>query len=153
MPPDQRLIVSEKQCRVAMMLCLDLQNRAWFEVAQKYAALDLRLHNVPVDVIAQVGVRLEQRDGVEIHGRLSYQTLDASHYSLVSQGIGRPFYNQTSFRACKVGSNPNPATAQGVRLTGSHDCRDGQNSCRHLQFVQVLAAEIGTGECRFRSLP
>jgi hypothetical protein len=107
MPPNQRLIVPKKQCRIAMMLCLDLQNRARFEIAQKDSTLDLRPHNIAVDVIAQIGVRLEQRDWVEIHGRLSYQTLDASHYSLVSQGNGRPFCDETSIRACKVGSNPN----------------------------------------------
>jgi hypothetical protein len=59
------------------MLCLNLQYSARLQVAQKNTALNLRLHNIVIDVIAQIGVRLEERDiEAGIHQKLWYQTID-----------------------------------------------------------------------------
>ena len=68
MSPDQGLVISEKQRRIAVMLCLDLQDRSRLQFVQEDPALDLRLHNVAVHVITEIGVRLKQRNWeIDVH--------------------------------------------------------------------------------------
>jgi hypothetical protein len=54
--PQQRLVISHKHGRVAMMLRLNKEDGPWFEVSEENAAFDLRLHNITVHPIAKVGV-------------------------------------------------------------------------------------------------
>jgi len=69
MSPDQRLVVTQKYRRVTVMLCVDLENRSGLQVAQEYPTFNLRLDNIVVHFIAQVGVRVEHRDlQVLVHG-------------------------------------------------------------------------------------
>lgn len=59
MSPDQRLVIAKKNSGIAMVLRMDLQDRAGRQLAEKYAAVDLGLHNVVVNFVAEVSVRLE----------------------------------------------------------------------------------------------
>jgi hypothetical protein len=37
-----------------VVLCLDEQNRAWFQIFQENSAFDFRLHNVVIHLVTQV---------------------------------------------------------------------------------------------------
>jgi len=44
---------------VAMVPRLDLQHSRWLQAIEEHASLDLRLHNVAIDRIAEIGVWCE----------------------------------------------------------------------------------------------
>ena len=54
MPGNERVAASQQYCRVAVMHGLNLQNSRRGEVFQEHAALDFRLDDAAVYVIAQV---------------------------------------------------------------------------------------------------
>ena len=76
MPPDQRLVVPEKHGCVAVMLCLDLQDGPGLQVAQEYAAINLRLHNIVIDLGAQIGMGPEHFD-LQVTVHEGSQSIDA----------------------------------------------------------------------------
>lgn len=56
MSPDQSLVLFHENSRVTMMLRLDEENCSRFQVVQEHSTLNLRLHNIMIDLIAQVGM-------------------------------------------------------------------------------------------------
>ena len=58
-----------------MMLCLDQQDRARLQVAQKHPTLNFRLHNIVVDLIAKIRVGPEHLD-MQLSVHEGYQAID-----------------------------------------------------------------------------
>ena len=70
MSRDQNGTVIQKHRSVAMMLCLDLQDGRRRQVGEKHTTLNLRLDNLMVDLIAEVGMRHEK--GYLAHRKLVF---------------------------------------------------------------------------------
>ncbi len=60
MPRDKRRTILEQDRGVAMVLGLDLQDRGRRQVAEINAPFNLRLDNLVIDLIAEVGMRHEK---------------------------------------------------------------------------------------------
>ena len=68
-----------------MMLCLDQQDRARLQIAQKHPALNLGLHNIVVDLVAQIRMGPEHLD-LQVSTHEGLPTIRRSHYSPGSAG-------------------------------------------------------------------
>ncbi len=62
MPPQQRLIVLQNNRRIDMVLGLNEQNRTRLQIAQKHAAIDFRLHDIVINLVAKIGVGSKHAD-------------------------------------------------------------------------------------------
>jgi hypothetical protein len=68
MAGDESGTVFEKDGRVAMVLCLDLQHSGRRKVVQEDATFNLRLNDLMIDLIAEIGVGHEK--GTVGHGKV-----------------------------------------------------------------------------------
>lgn len=75
MSPQQRAVISQKHRCITMMLCLDQQDRARLQIAQKHPALNLGLHNIVVDLVAQIRMGPEHLD-LQVSTHEGYQLID-----------------------------------------------------------------------------
>jgi hypothetical protein len=75
MSPQQRPIVPQKHRSITMMLCLDQQDRARLQIAQKHPTLNFGLHNIVIDLIAQIRVGPEHLD-LQVSTHKGYQPID-----------------------------------------------------------------------------
>lgn len=75
MSPDQCQVLFKEHGRITVMLCLDEENGARLQVGEKDATLNLRLHNVVVNPITQVGVGPEQRS-LQVRVHEGFQLID-----------------------------------------------------------------------------
>ncbi len=65
MSRNQRHISNQKEYLVAGVAGSDLEPGTWMQVLEPHPALDLRLHDIPVYLIAEVGMWLKQAGGVK----------------------------------------------------------------------------------------
>jgi len=57
MAGDQYLAPSQQHCRVAVILGLDMEDCRGLKSAEQHSTFNLGLHDIPIDVVAEVGVR------------------------------------------------------------------------------------------------
>jgi hypothetical protein len=62
MSPDQRPVISKKHGGITVMLRLDQQDGAGLQVAEEHAPFNLGLHNIMIDLVAQIHVGPEHLD-------------------------------------------------------------------------------------------
>ena len=113
---------------------------------QKHPTLNFRLHNIAVDLIAQIRVGPEHLD-LQFSVHVGYHPIDVRIIH-PEAAEGKYFSTPTPF----VRSHPSGSIQSfdlrntSFALALPHDRRPGQNSGCHLQFVQILAAEICSRE-------
>jgi hypothetical protein len=59
MSGDERVVVTQQDNHVTVVLSLNLQHRRGWQVAKEYAPFNLRLHDVLIHFIAEVGMTSE----------------------------------------------------------------------------------------------
>ena len=68
MSPEQGAVIAQEYGGITMMLGLDEQDRARLQVVEENPAFDFRLHNIVVNLVAQIRMRLEHRQfEVSVH--------------------------------------------------------------------------------------
>jgi len=73
MSPEQGAVIAEKDGGITVMLGLDEQDRPRLQVVEENTAFDFRLHNIVVNLVAQIRMRLEHRHfEVSVHEALSH---------------------------------------------------------------------------------
>src|SRR5215813_6972252 len=60
MARNQRLVVAQHHCRVAAVSCLDLPHGFGRQVFEKHSSVNLRLNDVVIYFVAQVGMRAKE---------------------------------------------------------------------------------------------
>jgi len=57
MSREQRRTLTQKECRVEVVLGANVQHGVWRQALQKDASLNLRLDDIPIHLVAEVGMR------------------------------------------------------------------------------------------------